>query len=471
MKTHGKRTKIICAAVIRKGAASISIKSPCARKSKRSMPIIATRVYPPPPSAPAAPPSVADTPAPPGVDTTPLARLHPCEREYVTRSMKRRERTELTKMLNVGGVSKKKREVVPLRIQVLQSHLPEHLRLQMFEELRTNVTDKYLQWVLRALRLPLGVIAYRPEHGSAADTVSCVQKSLDSHMTGHLDAKREILKLVCQSHTGKHAATSAYALGFHGPPGTGKTHFVRTAVSEALGRPIVTIPLGGATDVSFLLGNMYTYEGSREGRLASALIEAKCCNPILHFDELDKISATERGAEISNVLIHLIDPSANNELRDRYFHGIDIDFSECTFVFTFNDASRISPILLDRIKCVGMSAPSSAERSKIVSDHLVPRIQRRLNTSLALSEEAVAFLLGRGDGGMRGAEKEIDHVLGSAHLCTTCDSSNRGGLVGAPDTPVIQMQKETPCVTVAFAEKCLGTLALRASVPPEGMYT
>ena len=76
-------------------------------------------------------------------------------------------------------------------------------------------------------------------------------------------------------------------------------------------------------------------------------MESGCCNPIIYFDEVDKISSTERGADISSTLIHLIDPTTSKTLRDRYFHGIDLDFSRCTFVFSYNDPSKVNPILLD----------------------------------------------------------------------------------------------------------------------------
>ena len=105
----------------------------------------------------------------------------------------------------------------------------------------------------------------------------------------------------------------------------------------ALQRPSST-SLWGASDVSFLLG--HSYAGSKEGALAAGLIESKCMNPVVYFDEVDKISETERGREICNLLIHLIDPTANGALRDRYFYGLDLDFSNYTFVFSFNDASR-----------------------------------------------------------------------------------------------------------------------------------
>ena len=274
---------------------------------------------------------------------------------------------------------------------------------------------------------------------------------MDARVTGHAAAKAEVLKLVCQAHTPGARNASAYSLGFEGPPGTGKTHFVRHALAPALQRPFVSIPLGGATDVSYLLGSVYTYEGSKEGRLAAAFMETKCCTPVIHLDEVDKISATERGQEIVSVLIHLIDPSANTTLRDRYFHDVDLDFSKCTFVFSYNDPARVNPILLDRIKRVRLEAPTRDERRAILRDHLLPRAQSRLGTRLAVDDGAVELLLDRAEGGMRGTEKDLDHVLATAQL------------------DALTLEGGEACVTAAFARKALGAFP-EAAPPPFGMY-
>lgn len=346
-------------------------------------------------------------------------RLFSAERAYVD-TLRHRDRAELVRVVERNR--KRARLCVPLRIQVLQSGLPEATRASIFHELERDCGEKYTTWVQRAIRLPLGKVCAPSTHGSVSAALENARSILDARVTGHRAAKQEVLKIACQ--TFLDTSGGGYALGLEGPPGTGKTHFVKNALAPALNRPFVSIPLGGATDVGFLMGSLYVYEGSKEGRLAAGLIEAGCCNPVIHFDEVDKVSTTDRGAEIWNTLIHVIDPTANSALRDRYFHGIDIDFSRCTFVFSYNDASKINPVLLDRIRRVRMDAPSDAERRAIVRDHLVPRVQARLKGwTGTLSDEAVDVLLQREkDGGMRQTERDVDHVLSSARMCALCGS-------------------------------------------------
>lgn len=378
------------------------------------------------------------------------------ERDHV-RSLKKRERNQLMNRLECGMKRPRWRGTdAPLRIQVLQSNLSEPLQMQLFQELRSPVPDKYMQWVQKTLKLPLGV-QIRPNIN-----IADAKGILDRCVAGHQLAKREVLKLVCQANSGG-TGVSGYSLGLEGPPGTGKTHFVRTAMAQALKRPFVSIPLGGATDLSYLLGHAYTYEGSKEGRLANALIESQCCNPIVHFDEVDKISPTERGQELSAYLIHLIDPSQNTTLRDRYFHGIDLDFSKCTFVFSYNDPSRVSPILLDRIKRIRVETSTLEERESIVRQHLVPRVQSRLNMSLTLSPVCIRHILDRNrQEGMRGVEKDVDHVLASAQLSLQCDGIFEDNVRALRDG----------FVTEAFAEACLNPCYDDgAPPPPSSMYT
>lgn len=70
-------------------------------------------------------------------------------------------------------------------------------------------------------------------------------------------------------------------------------------------------------------------------------------NPIILIDEIDKISKTEHGKEITGVLTHLLDPSQNKQFQDKYFSGIDLDLSKVLFILSYNDAQLIDRILLD----------------------------------------------------------------------------------------------------------------------------
>ena len=393
--------------------------------------------------------------------TASMARFSATERHFI-RGMKRKDRASIERLMDADTKRICGRNgLIPLRIQVLQSALPEEVKMQMFETLRTCASDKYHQWVKRALLLPLNTRTPQPVCKSVRETVLAARETMDSVATGFDDVKTEILKLVCQQAYGSHCV-SRFSIGLEGLPGTGKTHFARNAIARALNRPLVEIQLGGATDISYLLGIIYPYEGSKEGRLAAGLIEAGVRNPIFYFDEVDKISDTERGRELTSVLIHLIDPTSNTAIRDRFFHGINLDFSECLFLFSYNDPSKVSHILLDRIKTFQIERPSREQRCEILSRHIVPRVAQRLGRRpVTLSPEAIDYIADtseRRDGGMRGAEKDVDHIMSLAQL----RHAERDGV----DSEVT--------IDRAFVEETLGQTGRRQAAheaPPPGMYT
>ena len=127
------------------------------------------------------------------------------------------------------------------------------------------------------------------------------------------------------------------AIAIKGPPGTGKTTLIKNGISKILGREFAFIALGGATDSSFLEGHSITYEGSTWGKIVDILIQCRSMNPVIYFDELDKISETPKGDEITGILTHLTDVTQNDKFHDKFFSEIDFDLSKCLFIFSYND--------------------------------------------------------------------------------------------------------------------------------------
>ena len=130
-------------------------------------------------------------------------------------------------------------------------------------------------------------------------------------MYGHEEAKIKILQMIGQLITNPSAVGNAIAI--QGPPGSGKTSIIRDGISKILGKNFAFIALGGVGDSSFLEGHSYTYEGSTSGRIVQILIESKCMNPVIYFDELDKVSDSSRGQEIMGILIDAYGDQNKNE--------------------------------------------------------------------------------------------------------------------------------------------------------------
>jgi ATP-dependent Lon protease len=168
------------------------------------------------------------------------------------------------------------------------------------------------------------------------------------------------------------------AIAIHGPMGSGKTSLVKEGISKILGREFAFIALGGTGDASFLEGHSYTYEGSTWGKIVQILIDSKCMNPVIYFDELDKISDTARGQEIIGILTHLTDTSQNSQFHDKYFAEVDFDLSKCLFIFSYNDEKLVNPILRDRMYRIQTKGYNQKEKTTISTNYLLPKIQEQV---------------------------------------------------------------------------------------------
>ena len=83
------------------------------------------------------------------------------------------------------------------------------------------------------------------------------KQTLDGGVYGLNDAKMQIMQMIGSWISNPNAAGTAIAI--HGPMGTGKTTLVKDGISKILNRPFAFIPLGGATDSSYLEGHSYTH--------------------------------------------------------------------------------------------------------------------------------------------------------------------------------------------------------------------
>jgi len=277
----------------------------------------------------------------------------------------------------------------PYRLTLLESDIPTTLKsaaMKKISSLRymepgSGEYYKIKNWVDTFMRLPFGNYKTLPisiDDGVEAchDFMANAQKTLNEAVYGLNDAKMQIMQLLGQLITNPKAIGTAIAI--HGPAGTGKTSIVKEGISKILNRPFAFIALGGATDSSFLEGHGYTYEGSTWGKIVQILLDSKCMNPVIYFDELDKISDTPKGEEITGILTHLTDTSQNSQFHDKYFSEIDFDLSKCLFIFSYNDESKINPILRDRMYRIQTKGYNQKQKTVISNDYLLPRVREQV---------------------------------------------------------------------------------------------
>jgi ATP-dependent Lon protease len=125
-------------------------------------------------------------------------------------------------------------------------------------------------------------------------------------------------------------------------------------------------------------------------------MHAGTMNPVFYFDEVDKISSTPHGEEITSMLIHLTDRSQNTQFHDRYFSGVEFDVSQCLFVFSLNDLDKVHPILRDRMTIINCEGYNEKDKKEILKDYVLPQLYQRLKFTedeLVFTDDAMKFII------------------------------------------------------------------------------
>ena len=322
----------------------------------------------------------------------------------------------------------------PYRLTLLESKMPtifkatamKKIGLMKNMDVGSGEYYKIKYWVDTFIKIPFGVYKTLPvsiNNGveGCTEFMENARNILNTAVYGLEDAKMQIMQLLGQLITNPTAVGTA--IGIRGSPGTGKTNLAKEGISKILNRPFAFIALGGATDSSFLEGHSYTYEGSSWGKIVQILIDSQCMNPVIYFDELDKISDTPKGEEIVGILTHLIDTSQNSQFHDKYFAEIDFDLSKCLFIFTYNDESKINPILRDRMYKINIKNYNRKEKVIIANDYLLPKIREQVKFDvgdIVISDENIHYIIDNycsKEDGVRNLKRCLEIIHTKLNLC------------------------------------------------------
>lgn len=304
------------------------------------------------------------------------------------KNMKIKEQKNILKnLVEINKVSTIKK---PYKIALIETNIKPEIKaiamkkVNLLTMMDPSTGDYYKNklWVDTFMNIPFGKYASLPIKLSdglekSQQFMKNAKKILDESVYGLNDAKMQIMQMIGGWISNPNAVGTAIAI--QGPMGTGKTTLVKEGISKILNRPFAFIPLGGATDSSYLEGHSYTYEGSIWGKIVDTIINCKCMNPVFYFDELDKVSNTPKGEEIIGILTHLTDTTQNSQFHDKYFSNLDFDLSKALFIFSYNHEDKVNAILKDRMYQIKTKGYDKKDKNIIAKDYLIKSIEKNIN--------------------------------------------------------------------------------------------
>ena len=274
-----------------------------------------------------------------------------------------------------------------------------NLLSNMDQEMANGEYYKLKTWIDNFIKIPFNKYSNIPVHVSDGlekcnQFITEAKHILDDCVFGLETAKMQILQLIGLWIVNPSSIGTSISL--KGPMGVGKTTLIKDGISKILNRYFTLVPLGGANDVSHFEGHGYTYEGSTYGKIVDILIQSKQMNPIIYFDELDKVSESPKGDEVIGLLTHLTDTTQNNCYHDKYFSEIDFDLSKVLYIFSYNDETKINPILRDRMYNIELKGYSYDDKLIISKQYILPRIRININFSendIVFNDEVIKYII------------------------------------------------------------------------------
>ena len=206
------------------------------------------------------------------------------------------------------------------------------------------------------------------------------EKQLNKDHYGLEKVKERILEIVAIN-AWEEADKKGQIICLVGPPGVGKTS-VAKSVAASLGRNYARVSLGGVRDEADIRGHRKTYVGAMPGRIISALKQAKSMNPVILFDEIDKMANDHRG-DPASAMLEVLDSEQNVAFRDHYLE-IPVDLSEVLFITTANTLDTIPAPLLDRMDVIELGSYTREEKFNIAKKHLIPKQMKKHGLKFAI---------------------------------------------------------------------------------------
>lgn len=193
-----------------------------------------------------------------------------------------------------------------------------------------------------------GKVSYVTVDSSKRDAVMGLGKKYPN-MTEVIDYMLKNFEASCMR---KHREIAFRPMVLVGNPGCGKTSFVSELCRILLGRHAIKIDLGNDVPVFAIAGSDPGYKDSSHGLIIASMFgndeRGPLKNPLIHFDELDKIHTNERYS-IETVFYSILEKNTARRFYDNFI-GMNVDASGVNYIFTANTLEKIPKPIVNRLK-------------------------------------------------------------------------------------------------------------------------
>ena len=239
-----------------------------------------------------------------------------------------------------------------------------------------------------------------------------VKSTLNANVYGHTECKNAICEMMCKLIM--NPTSGGKAIGLVGPPGIGKT-LIAKGLGDALKIPYTIISLCGVEDPTVLNGHSFTYSSAQPGIVVRKMVEAGQARCIMFFDELDKSCHKHGMNEIHNVLINITDPNMNDAFYDKFFE-IGFPLNKVIFVFSYNDRTKIDPVLLNRIHEIEVKAYTTHDKLNITKNYLLKEIMNDINmeyNSIIINDDDIEYIANNytNESGVRELKRKLEMIF------------------------------------------------------------
>lgn len=343
------------------------------------------------------------------IDGKVQTKVNKSQREYILRETLNTIREEL-------GDSDPLNDYETYKAKIDKLEVTDNIKEKIYDDLSKLKSIPPMSQEGGLLKTYLDTVIDYPWNNSTVDNLDIANAKtiLEEDHYGLEKVKERILEFIALKHFKPKGNSSIICLV--GPPGTGKTS-IANSIARVLEKKIVRISLGGVRDESEIRGHRRTYIGAMPGRIIKGIIQSGVNNPLILFDEIDKIGSDFRG-DPASALLEVLDYSQNNTFRDNYLE-LPVDLTNVFFITTANSLATIPEPLLDRMEVIEINSYTGNEKFHIAKEYLYKKKMEEygLNkNNINITDEAIRMIIDNyvREAGVRRLERKIAELLRKA---------------------------------------------------------